>query len=135
LILTPVYQIVEEVVIEATQKTAVLGSHQLFVEPIDELTPSTNPNIAIVDFDKVTFPLVWRKWKAGDLFYPLGMTHRKKISDFLIDTKISRGEKDFVTILESAGEIVWVIGHRIDNRFRLTPESKKGLSFFIQPYL
>jgi tRNA(Ile)-lysidine synthase len=135
LILTPVTQIVEEVVIEAIQETAVLGSLQMLIEPVDKLTPSTNPQLALIDFDKVTFPLVWRRWKAGDFFYPLGMTHRKKISDFLIDTKISRGEKDFVTILESAGEIVWVVGHRIDNRFRLTPESRRGLSFFIQPYL
>ncbi len=135
LILTPVSQIFEEVIIEAIQETAVLGSLQLLIEPIEELTSSTDTQLAIVDFEKVNFPLVWRKWKAGDFFYPLGMTHRKKISDFLIDSKISRGEKDFVTILESAGEIVWVVGHRIDNRFRLTPESRKGLSFFIQPYL
>ncbi len=135
LVLNPVNQIDGEVVIESTQESAVLGSHKMLIKPVNELAPSTDPQMAIVDFDKVTFPLVWRRWKAGDLFYPLGMTHRKKISDFLIDAKISRGEKDFVTILESAGEIVWVVGHRIDNRFRLTPESKKGLSFFIQPYL
>lgn len=135
LILTPVYQIVEEVIIENIQATALLGSLQMLIKPVEELTLSKDPQLAIVDFDKVTFPLVWRRWRAGDLFYPLGMTHRKKISDFLINIKISRGEKDYVTVLESAGEIVWVVGHRIDNRFRLTPESRKGLSFFIQPYL
>jgi len=123
------------VVIEMKQEDALLGSYQILVKPTLELTPSSNPDIATLDADKLTFPLIWRKWKPGDYFFPLGMTHRKKISDFLIDTKISVGEKDLVTVLEAGGEIVWVVGHRIDNRYKITPQTKAALSFFIRPYL
>ncbi|MDZ7646064.1 MAG: tRNA lysidine(34) synthetase TilS [Cytophagales bacterium] len=74
---------------------------------------------------------MWRKWKSGDYFFPLGMEHRKKISDFLIDQNISITEKDSTTVLESAGEIIWVVGHRIDNRYKLTPETRQALSLIL----
>jgi tRNA(Ile)-lysidine synthase len=86
---------------------------------------------AILDLWRLRFPLVWRKWRAGDSFCPLGMDHRKKISDFLIDQKISLADKDALTVLESNGEIAWVAGHRIDNRFRITAQTKRAVSFRI----
>lgn len=135
LVITPEKNILEEVVIEMKQEDAVLGSYQMLVKPAPELTPSSNPDIATLDADKLNFPLIWRTWKPGDYFFPLGMTHRKKISDFLIDNKISVGEKDLVTVLEAGGEIVWVVGHRIDNRYKITPQTKNALSLFIRPYL
>ncbi|MBK5278278.1 MAG: tRNA lysidine(34) synthetase TilS, partial [Bacteroidia bacterium] len=84
---------------------------------------------AVVDADRLRFPLQWRKWKAGDSFYPLGMEHHKKLSDFLIDQKVSIADKDILTVLESNGEIVWVVGHRVDNRFKITPQTKHALTF------
>ncbi len=96
-----------------------------------EIKAIDNPLQAIVDADKLTFPLRWRKWLPGDYFCPLGMTHRKKVSDFLIDRKISVGEKDAVTVVESAGEIIWLVGHRIDDRFKLTQDTKRALSFLL----
>jgi len=135
LVITPGKNNLEEVVIEMKQEDAVLGSYQMLVKPTLELTPSSNPDNATLDADKLTFPLIWRKWKPGDYFFPLGMTHRKKISDFLIDNKISVGEKDLVTVIEAGGEIVWVVGHRIDNRYKITPQTKNVLSLFIRPYL
>jgi tRNA(Ile)-lysidine synthase len=59
------------------------------------------------------------------------MNHHKKISDFLIDRKVSVGEKDSVTVLESGGEIIWVVGQRIDNRHKLTPETRKAIVFTV----
>jgi tRNA(Ile)-lysidine synthase len=135
LVITTENNILDEVVIAMKQEDAVLGSYQILVKSTLELTPSSNPDMATLDADKLTFPLVWRKWKPGDYFFPLGMTHRKKISDFLIDNKISVGEKDFVTVLEAGGEIVWVVGYRIDNRYKITPQTKNALSLFIRPYL
>jgi tRNA(Ile)-lysidine synthase len=55
------------------------------------------------------------------------MTNRKKISDFLIDHKVSMIDKETVTVLESAGEIVWVVGYRIDDRFKVKPTNKQVL--------
>ena len=90
------------------------------------LIPS-DPAIACLDYKKVTFPLIIRKWKAGDYFYPLGMNRKKKLSDYFIDNKYSRLDKENIFILESGGKIAWIIGDRIDNRFRITDTTKKGL--------
>ena len=76
---------------------------------------------------KVSFPMVIRKWKAGDYFYPLGMKQKKKLSDYFIDNKYSRFDKENIFILESGGKIVWIIGDRIDDRFKITNSTKKGL--------
>lgn len=75
--------------------------------------------IAYLSAEEITFPLTVRKWKAGDFFYPLGMKGKKKISDFLKDEKCSRIEKDQTWVMLSEGKIVWVIGHRIDERFKI----------------
>lgn len=80
----------------------------------------TDNNTALFDADKVAFPLKIRKWKTGDKFQPLGMTNYKKISDFFIDNKYSILEKDNIYILETNGNIMWIIGKRIDNRFKVT---------------
>lgn len=135
LIITPERGRVEEVIIELNHESVVLGLYEMRISGTREQKLTSNPNVAMLDADRLTFPLVWRKWRAGDYFFPLGMDHRKKISDFLIDTKISVGEKDFVTVLESGGEIAWLVGHRIDNRFKITPQTNDSLTFFIQPYL
>ena len=68
-----------------------------------------------------------RKWKAGDKFHPIGMKGTKKISDFLSDEKISSYRKKENLVLINSGKIVWVIGLRIDDRFKVTPETKKIL--------
>ena len=87
----------------------------------------SDPGTACLDFDSISFPVLIRKWEAGDSFYPLGMTHRKKISDYLIDRKFSIQDKEECYILESGGKIAWVIGERIDNRFRFTKTTRKVL--------
>jgi tRNA(Ile)-lysidine synthase len=85
------------------------------------------PFNACIDADKLSFPLVLRKWNAGDHFYPLGMNHRKKLSDYFIDRKYSIFDKENALILESEGKIVCILGDRIDNRFRITDSSKNAL--------
>ena len=87
----------------------------------------SNPEIACIDNQKITFPLTIRKWQHGDIFYPFGMKHKKKLSDYFIDRKLSILDKENKMVLESAGRIVWIIGERLDNRFRITESTKEAL--------
>lgn len=93
----------------------------------DRFKISHNPAEAFIDAEKLTFPLVIRKWQAGDFFYPLGMTKKKKISDFLIDEKYTLADKENIMVLVSCDAIVWIIGNRLDNRFRITERTRKAL--------
>jgi len=80
---------------------------------------------AALDFDKLSFPLELRKWQNGDIFHPIGMRGKKKLSDFFIDKKMSLFEKQNTWILCSNNQIVWVVGHRMDERFKLVENSQK----------
>ena len=80
-----------------------------------------NPNIAQLDFDKLKFPLRVRHWWHGDRFHPLGMRGTKLVSDFFNDNGFTTFQKRNTQILTDAeGEIVWIVGHRIDDRFKIT---------------
>jgi tRNA(Ile)-lysidine synthase len=87
----------------------------------------SEPSFVCLDFEKLSFPLILRKWNSGDHFYPLGMNHRKKLSDYFIDNKYSLFDKENALILESGGKIICILGDRIDNRFKITTYSKNVL--------
>ena len=80
---------------------------------------------ACFDYDKLKFPLKIRTWKDGDRFVPLGMKQYKKISDFFIDIKLDVLAKEKTFLLCSDDKIIWIVGHRIDDRFRITTKTKK----------
>jgi len=84
-----------------------------------------------VDASRLTYPLVLRRWKEGDTFFPFGMKQRKKVSDFFIDNKLSLFEKEHSWILVSNNEIVWIVGQRLDNRFCVTNETMEVVEFKI----
>jgi tRNA(Ile)-lysidine synthase len=86
-----------------------------------------SPTVACLDLDKIEYPLIIRKWQKGDYFQPLGMSGFKKLSDFFIDEKIPVHEKDNAWLLCSGQKIVWVIGFRIDNRFKINQDTKNVL--------
>ncbi|WP_163707044.1 tRNA lysidine(34) synthetase TilS [Mangrovibacterium lignilyticum] len=88
---------------------------------------STNPMVADFDLAKLQFPLILKKWELGEYFVPLGMNNLKKLSDFFIDQKLSIPEKESTWILYSGKNVVWVIGHRIDDRFKITKETQQVL--------
>ncbi len=84
-------------------------------------------NVAALDFAKLKFPLILRKWQNGDYFTPLGMNGRKKLSDFFIDNKLSILDKENIWILESNRQIVWVVGIRISEHFKVLNKTEKIL--------
>jgi len=92
---------------------------------------SKNQNRIHVDASKLTFPLQIRKWNEGDFFYPFGMKQRKKISDFFIDNKLSLIDKEQSWFLVSGNQIVWIVGMRMDNRFRVTDQTREVIEFSI----
>ncbi len=87
----------------------------------------SDSSVAVLDAEKISFPLIIRNWKEGDHFYPLGMERKKKLSDYFTDNKYSRIDKEKIMILESEGKIAWLIGDRIDNRFKITSSTKNIL--------
>ncbi len=89
----------------------------------------TSNGAEYVDADRLQDgDLILRTWTDGDAFIPLGMKSKKKISDFFVDAKIPIYEKHHIPILETRnGEIIWVCGHRIDDRFKITTETKRVL--------
>lgn len=92
-----------------------------------------DPNTACLDLDTFEFPLLIRRWMHGDYFYPLGMEQNKKLSDFFVDEKVPVPEKEGIWILASGKKIVWIMGYRIDNRFRITSSTSRVLRLRIQP--
>ena len=129
LIITSIQHNWHEVLIEKGQLQSILGPWHLQMEKIRELPELINENEAYLEESMVTFPITWRKWKPGDSFVPLGMEHKKKLSDFFIDRKVSMADKELVTLLESDGIIVWVAGHRIDDRFKVTSKTTSIVKF------
>ena len=86
---------------------------------------SKNTNTAIFDADTLNFPLKLRYWKDGDIFYPYGMKGKKKLSDYFSDNKFSLIEKRNTWILTSEDEIIWIVGHRISDRHKVTKKTKE----------
>ena len=88
--------------------------------------------IAYLDADKVVLPLEIRKWKKGDKFVPFGMKGKKKISDYLTDKKFSLYQKEKQYVACSKREIIWLVGERSDDRFKITEKTKRALILKIQ---
>ena len=110
------------VVVEFGDRMLNIGE---FTEIEEGFVVPTAKKLACLDADKIRFPLQLRKWKEGDWFCPLGMNKKKLISDFLIDQKVPLNLKKEVYLLTSNGSIVWVIGFRIDDRFKVTDKTAK----------
>ena len=93
-----------------------------FIDSFDQ-----GENVALLDADKLHFPLKVRRWQEGDWFVPFGMSGRKKLSDYLIDKKVSIAEKKRQFVLVSGDDIVWVIGRRLDDRYAITRKTENVL--------
>lgn len=122
------------------EKTSFLldPSREIYREPVGltfrelPITPDfqieKNRRFAYFDADKLRFPLTLRKWREGDWFVPFGMKGRQKLSDYFSDHKFSRIEKEKAWLLCSGDAIIWLIGERADNRFRIDSGTKRVLA-------
>ncbi|MBL7765176.1 MAG: tRNA lysidine(34) synthetase TilS [Chitinophagaceae bacterium] len=90
--------------------------------PVSEKLPA-DPHEIMVTSDPIEFPLILRKWKAGDYLYPFGMPKKKKVARILIDLKMPIHQKEKVRVLESGGRILWVAGIKQDDRTRVKPQT------------
>nr|WP_231552220.1 tRNA lysidine(34) synthetase TilS [Capnocytophaga canimorsus] len=84
---------------------------------------SNTAQTIFVDADLLEYPLKIRPWQSGDVFYPIGLNQKKKVSKFFKDEKLSIFEKEDQWLLVSGEKIVWIIGRRADNRFRVTSKT------------
>ena len=95
------------------------------LEVTDDFIIPRDRNTACFDADKLKQPLTVRHYRQGDTFVPFGMTGRKKVSDYLTDRKFSLSRKEQQWVLCSGSHIIWLIGERTDNRFRIDDQTQK----------
>jgi len=97
-----------------------------YIVSVSDFRKKTSGNTVQLDHRLLSFPLRLRSWTSGDFFYPFGMRGRKKLSDFFIEQKIPRQMKHKIGILENGnGDILWVAGHRSDDRYKISAASEK----------
>ena len=94
-------------------------------------TQTTAKHVVYIDKERLKFPLTLRQWEEGDYFYPSGMTGKKKLSKYFKEVKLSLLEKEHVWLLCSENDIVWVLNHRVDERFIVTDKTKNILKIQI----
>lgn len=133
----------DELILYATNQEQTAGYYQIHtdttsidspislklesIEKVPETTFSKLNSVAYLDYERLHFPLILRKWQNGDEFTPFGMKGRKKLSDFFIDQKMSIHEKENQWLLCSGNDVVWVVGRRSDDRYKVTEETQNIL--------
>ncbi|HMK04444.1 MAG TPA: tRNA lysidine(34) synthetase TilS [Ferruginibacter sp.] len=122
--------VAHHILIEETISVIAFEGGNLKIETLPRATDfrlQTSDLTAQLDAGEIKFPLLLRKWKQGDYFYPLGMKKKKKLSRFFIDQKLSLTQKEKTWVIEMNKKIVWVVGLRIDDRFKITEKTKNLL--------
>jgi tRNA(Ile)-lysidine synthase len=115
--------------LQPTAELALREAGLVIRASIEETAPDSGDgkSSVVLDADMVRFPLKVRARKSGDFFLPLGFGRRKKLQDFFVDEKVPRDERDSVPVLLSGDDIVWIAGHRADERFRITEKTRRFL--------
>ena len=122
------------IIIEENNKQIVFEDGKINIEKsTSNLQHQTSNVSACLDAKEINYPLILRKWKQGDYFYPLGMKKKKKLSRFFIDQKLSKTEKERAWVIEMNKKIIWVVGKRIDERFKVTEKTKSVLKLIYEP--
>ncbi|RFN58487.1 tRNA lysidine(34) synthetase TilS [Marixanthomonas ophiurae] len=120
----------QEILIKKSTKK-IESPLQMELNPIDKIGYIDN-SVIYVDEDKLQYPLKLRKWRKGDIFQPFGMKGKKKLSKFFKDEKLSLVAKEKLWVLCSDSEIIWIIGHRADERFKVTSKTTDILKITVK---
>lgn len=127
-ILSKKTETLEAVQIKEVQKKVIWNDFQFCFDVTESLTVVKDNSIAQVDFAELVFPLTIRSWEEGDVFQPLGMKGKKKLSDYFIQKKISILDKKRVPILVNGdNRIIWVVNYHLDERFKIRDNTQKVL--------
>ena len=128
-IIAPKTGFADTIAVEEEMKTVCFsaGRLELRIVPKEKFHLQKNEGFAQLDAKHIEYPLLLRKWKRGDYFYPLGMRKKKKLARFFIDQKLPKNQKENSWVLESNKKIIWVVGMRIDDRFKVTDSTKQVL--------
>ena len=130
------------IIIEENDRSTAFQDGKIDIESLQTSNPDksgqalklqTSKNIAVLDQKEISFPLILRKWKTGDYFYPLGMKKKKKLSRFFIDQKFSKTQKEKAWVIEMNKKIIWIVGQRIDERFKVTEKTRSVLKLIYRP--
>lgn len=111
---------VDEIVCESLEDLADAGFTVTLMERTPQLHFESDANTIYIDAEKFHFPIEVRGWREGDWFCPFGMTGKQKLSDFFNNNKVNRFQKTQIPLLCTDNQIVWVVGMRADNRYRVT---------------
>ena len=125
----------ENFIIEKAENILTFAGGQLRIREVKSGNPpkELNEHTARLDLDLVEFPLLLRRWKKGDYFYPLGMRKKKKLSRFFIDQKLSTIQKENAWVLQTGERITWIVGMRIDDRFKISDSTRNLLEIQFLP--
>jgi tRNA(Ile)-lysidine synthase len=131
LILSEIKEQPNEIIKIVESQSLVLAPFgQLAIEEVESIQ-KTSKHIAYVDKALLKFPLTLKPWQEGDYFYPSGMTGKKKLSKYFKDEKMSLLDKEHVWLLCSENDVVWILNHRVDNRFVVSDKTKNILKIEI----
>jgi len=102
-------------------------------ERSEDTSVSDDPNVAVLDADRLEGTLRVRLWKPGDRFVPLGLSEPVKLQDYFVNAKVPRVRRHSIPIVESGSEIVWVVGHRISERHKVTASTCRTIRLHVRP--
>jgi tRNA(Ile)-lysidine synthase len=126
------------IIVDENEANITLSNSTIGIEKINwsaENKIDAAKNVGLIDAKKITYPLIFRHWKQGDYFYPIGMNNKKKkLSDYFTQLKLNTFQKEKTWLLCSGDYIVWVVGMRLDERFKVTEQSKQVLKLTIKTH-
>jgi tRNA(Ile)-lysidine synthase len=133
IITSSVSPLAENIIIKEKTASIPFTEGILRIKTSGDQHPVSDDHIACLDAKEIRFPLLLRKWKTGDYFYPLGMKKKKKLARFFIDQKLSKTAKEKTWVIEMDKKIIWVVGMRIDERFKITKDTGPVLQISFHP--